>query len=41
MSNIFRKTVTFIVDVFLNLLTPKDVVTEISKESCFIGAHEK
>ena len=41
MLNIFKKKVTFIADVFLNLRNPKDVVTEISKESHFIGALDK
>ena len=41
MLNIFKKKVTFIADVFLNLRNPKDVVSEISKGSCFIGALDK
>ena len=36
--NIFKKTMTLIADVFLNLRTPKNVLRKISKKSCFRGS---
>ena len=39
--NIFKKKMTLIAEVFLNLRTPKKVVRSISKNSCFRGSFEK
>ena len=39
--NIFKKKMTLIADVFLNLRTPKYVVREMSKKSCFRGLFDK
>ena len=39
--NIFKKKMTLIAEVFLNLRTPKKVVRSISKKSCFRGSFEK
>ena len=40
-SNIFKKKMTLIADVFLNLRTPKYVVREMFKKSCFRGPFDK
>ena len=37
----FIKKMTLTVDVFLNLRTPKYVVREMSKKSCFRGLFDK
>ena len=39
--NIFQKKMTVIADVFLNLLTLKDVVIQMTKESCFRRSFNK
>ena len=39
--HIFIKEMTLIADVFLNLRTPKYVVREMSKKSCFRGLFDK
>ena len=39
--NIFKKTMTFIADVFLNLRTPENVVRSISKKPRFSGSLDK
>ena len=39
--NIFKKKMTLIADVFLNLRTPKYVVREMFKKSCFRGPFDK
>ena len=37
----FQKKLTLVVDAFLNLRTPKDVVRKMSKKSNFRGPFEK
>ena len=39
--NIFKKKMTLRADVFLNLRTPKYVVREMFKKSCFRGPFDK
>ena len=39
--NIFKKKMTVFADVFLNLQTPKNLVREMSKKSCFRGSFDK
>ena len=39
--NIFKKKMTLITDVFFNLRTPKYVVREMSKKSCFRDPFDK
>ena len=39
--NIFKKKMMLIVDVFLNLWTPKNVVRQMPKKSCFKGPLNK
>ena len=39
--NIFKKKMTLIAEVFPKLRTPKNMVTSMSKKSCFNGSFEK
>ena len=38
---IFKRQVTLIADVFLNLRTKRDVVRQMSKKSCFRGPFDR
>ena len=39
--NIFKKKMTVLADVFLNLRIPKNLIREMSKKSCFREPFDK